>query len=280
MVDRVALRAADRPALVVAGKLVVDEVLHLPGPLTPGSQQRARAREITGGGQVWHTARAAAAAGARVRVTGRCGSDEETAGLRRLLARAGIDDVLVPTGPATRAIVLVEPEGERTIVSTGGDGALPPGAVDAEVVLAGAAWLHLDGYALDPVSGDELLRLAQAAAAGGVPVSLEPPSVGSLSSRAPWLSRLPPLACLLGRPDEVALASSLLGHEPVSTVVHDQGAPVRVRAEGAEEVIPVRPDPPAALGAGDRFTGGVLAARLDGKPWSDSLRLGIDAAHA
>ena len=276
MVDRV----GHCPVLVIAGKLVVDEVLHLPGPLEAGSQQRASAREISGGGQVWHTARAAAAAGARVRVTGRCGSDEETAVLRRLLAAAGIDDQLVPLGPAPRAIVLIEPDGERTIVSTGGDGTMREGSIDEPAALAEAAWLHLDGYALDPVGGDELVRLAQAAATAGVPVSLEPPSVASLGSRAQWLAALPPLACLLGRPDEAAGASALLASPPDSVLVHDQGAPVRLRIGATEVTIPVRTDPPAALGAGDRFAGGVLAARISGMPWSDAVREGIDAAHA
>ena len=214
-----------------------------------------------------------------MRVTGWCGDEPVSDDVRRGLRADGVEDRLVAVGRAVRAIVLVEPDGERTIVSTGGEAVLLPGAVDVDAVLAEAGWLHVDGYALDEVGGDELLRVAWRAREAGVPVSFEPPSVASLPSRAAWIARLPALALLLGRPDEVRAVDGLLGQAPGCTVIHDAGNPVRVRDGQVETQVPVRTVPPTTLGAGDRFAGGLLAARLRGQAWVDAVGDAVTAAH-
>ena len=263
---------------MIAGTLLVDEVLSLRAPATPGSQQRAVSRRVVGGGQVWHTSLAAARAGATVRAAGRRGDDDDADRLRRHLAASGVDVVLRAVGSSRRAVVLDSPPHERAIVSVAGDGVqLPDTAPGTD--LAAAGWLHLDGYGLDDDAGDLLLALATAAAAAGLPVSLEPPSISGLGWRRERIRRLPALALLVGRPDEVAACGELLAAAPRDVVTHDGPRPARWRGASGSAA---HPSPAGTfgptLGAGDRFAGGLLATVLAGAGPADALAAATRAA--
>ncbi len=265
--------------VVVAGKLVVDEVLTCAHPVVPGSAQHAVGREIVGGGQVWHTARAARQAGASVAVTGWCSLDPESRSLRARLANAGVVDLLVPAGEAVRAVVLVGPDGERTIVATGGAARLPEDALDPDGLLDGTRWLHLDGYCLDDRAGAALVALARAAHDRDVPVSLEPASVVSLPRSTRWHAQLPELAAVLGRPAEIAAVEPLLSWAPGCTVAHDGPWPVRTVTVAGDVIdTPVPPVEIPTTGAGDRFAGGWLAVRLRGGSLAEAAAAGVLAA--
>lgn len=272
------MTAAPAPTVVVAGKLVIDDVLVCASAITPGSNQRALSRTLTGGGQAWHTTRAVVAAGGRCTVTGWAGSDPDSRQLRAQLRAAGVHDALVETGEAVRAVVLVGPDGDRAIVSHGGGGHLATDAILALDPLAGAAVLHVDGYALDATGGDALVALAHLAHARGIPVSLEPPSSRRMAVSAPWLASLPPLAVLLGRPNEVEAVVDLMEAEPSVRVEHDADRPVRTTARGHVRVEPVPSASVDTTGAGDRFAGGWLAAYVAGADLQDAARAGIRAA--
>lgn len=265
--------------LLIAGKLVVDDVLECDHPLTPGSNQRARERRIEGGGQVWHTSRAAVRAGVGVSVTGWCGDDADSAQLRSALAALGIDDHLVPLPDAPHSTVLVH-AGDRTIVSYGGHTHLDVGVIDLATALHDVHLMHIDGYALDAVAGDALVALAQDAATKGISITLEPPRPSKCESSAPWLAALPPVAALLGRPDEIEVVRGYLTATPAITVAHDQDRPIITRDGAAEIVTPVPQVAVASLGAGDRFAGGWLAARLQGADLAAAAQAGIAAAGA
>lgn len=269
--------------MVVVGTLLVDEVLTLAAPAEPGSQQRATARQVTGGGQVWHTALAAVRAGAAVVVAGRRGADAVGESLAAQLRDAGVIERLIAAGASRRAVVLDAPPAERAIVSLPEDatGPLIAPAGYADRVLDGAGWLHIDGYALDDVTGEVAVGLARSATAGGIPVSLEPPSLPALAARADRVRALPPLDLLTGRPDEVTAVLPLLAASPRAVVTHDGPGPVRWLAERgdvvAEVAVPARSDV-ITLGAGDRFAGGLLAALVVGASPAAALSASIAAA--
>ncbi|MBI1352567.1 MAG: hypothetical protein GC156_15810 [Actinomycetales bacterium] len=265
--------------VVIAGKLVVDEVLWCAHAVTPGSNQRAVDVRLTGGGQVWHTARAIARLGAPVRVTGWAGADADSARLREELQAAGVEDRLVAAGRAVRSTVLIGPDGDRAIVSRPGSGRLTVDALDDDV-LSEASVLHIDAYALDDIAGDALISLAEDAHHAGIPISLEPPAVRRLDRAAPWLGQLPPLEALIGRPDEADAAARLLGAAPRLRVTHDGPHDVTVTGVDARVSLPVPPTTVATTGAGDRFAAGWLVACARGEAMEEALVRGVEAAQA
>lgn len=264
--------------VVVAGKLVVDEILQLSMPVLPGGRQRALNATITGGGQVWHTSRVIRAAGVECAVTGWTGGDADSAMLRQQLAEVGIIDRLVVAGQATRSTVLVGPDGDRSIVSRGGQATLSPSQLVDTGVLDGAAWLHIDGYGFDDGVGEALVTLARTAAERGVSVSLEPPSPQHRDRVAGFLAALPPLEAVLGNPDEMAMVQQMLATPPKYVVIHDGPNEAVCRGPSGE----VREQPAAVAvvtnGAGDRFAGGWIAATVRDASPSERLAAALDAA--
>ncbi|MFM8772395.1 MAG: DUF3145 family protein [Actinomycetota bacterium] len=119
--------------LLIAGKLVVDDVLDCAHPLTPGSNQRALSRTIHGGGQVWHTARAASAAGAAVTVT-----EDPSPG------REGERYAMTPTLGLHRATIGVHGDilvsEDRLRAAVAGAAATGAELIDGIAYLLGTAW--------------------------------------------------------------------------------------------------------------------------------------------
>jgi sugar/nucleoside kinase (ribokinase family) len=264
--------------IVVAGKLVVDEILQLAMPVLPGGRQRALNSTITGGGQVWHTSRVIRAAGVECAATGWAGGDADSAMLRQQLAEAGVTDHLVVAGQASRSTVLVGPDGDRSIISRGGPATLSPSQLVDTRVLDGAAWLHIDGYGFDDGVGEAFVTLARAAAEHGVPVSLEPPSPQHRDRVAGFLAALPPLEAVLGNPDEVAMVEQMLATPPRYVVIHD--GPNEAICRGPSGEVRQRPamTPAVTNGAGDRFAGGWIAAAVRGASPPERLTEALGSA--
>lgn len=270
----------DIKRLLVVGKLVVDEVLYCAVSPVPGSAQRAVKREVLGGGQVWHTARVACASGARVRVAGWCGGDTDTEKLRTELSSLGVEDALVVSGEASRAVVLVGPDGDRAIISHSGSGFLSSDSWDKERLLVNVGVLHLDGYAMDMRSGEAIIDLAWEAVERGVKVTVEPPSVERIVERYALFRRLPPVDAMLGRPEEIEVLVSAL-HVPPHVMVHHNGAePVKVyEGKDAVEVpVPSAREGFTTVGAGDRFAGGWLTTWMNGAGSVAAVAEGVRAA--
>ncbi len=252
--------------LLIAGKLVVDEIFRCAVAPLPGTAQRAVTVQVSGGGQVWHTARAAKADSPdlAVAVIGWRGDDASADQVFGLLRAQRVDGELRPLPQGSTAVVLVAPDGERTIVSRPHVLAtrLPVDALALPV--PAPSWVHLDGYDLGERSGDAMVRLALSAAEAGIRLSLEPPSPAGLPVRLPWLRSLPPLQLLSGRPDEIAALLPELSAPPTAVVEHDGPRPVVVRLSrprasfSFDDAASTESFP--AIGAGDRFTGGMLAA--------------------
>ena len=141
------------PRLVCVGTAVVDLVADLPGPLEVGAKQFVPALRTAVGGPATTAAAAAARLGAEVRLVAPVGDDERAATVRAALAAAGVGDGLVvrPGAATATSLVLVTPDGERTIVNATPDAlrgpldpaaaaALRAGVEDADAVLADVRW--------------------------------------------------------------------------------------------------------------------------------------------
>ncbi len=249
------------------GRLVVDEVVRLAGPLTPGTQQRALGRQVRGGGQVWHTGLGLLSEGVLAVLVGTAGDEADADRLLEHLSAIGAECHFSRVSGARRSLVFQVPGQERTIVSLP-RGRPTPGPDPARIdgvdwrSLGRVDWVHLDGFSLpesDQVANWPLGPLARLAA-DGVPASLGPPSLRGIAARAAGLAALPPLAALLGRTEEVDAVLPLLATSPDLVVRHDGARPVRLARTGRDElVVPVPAAEVDTLGAGDRFTAGVLA---------------------
>ncbi|HLO77545.1 MAG TPA: PfkB family carbohydrate kinase [Magnetospirillum sp.] len=107
--------------IVVVGGVAADQVVQLRGRCREGGHLDGVAVGTRLGGGGANTAAALAAAGHRVSLVTAVGDDDVGAWQLEQLAARGVDVSAVRrvAGPSTRSIVLVDPEGERTIVNLG-----------------------------------------------------------------------------------------------------------------------------------------------------------------
>jgi sugar/nucleoside kinase (ribokinase family) len=105
--------------IVIVGSVAEDEVLTLPGPLREGRHLDAKERQRRLGGGGANTAVPLRRAGHEVVLVSPLGTDEAGDWLLGELQEAGVDTsgIVRVEGRSTRSIVLVDPEGERTVVN-------------------------------------------------------------------------------------------------------------------------------------------------------------------
>lgn len=282
------------PHVVCVGDLMVDVVAHLPGPLAPGSDTPA-VIGIHGGGAAANAAAWLASVDVAATFVGRVGDD--TLGRRAVadLTAAGVTaavtiDALRATGTC---IVLVDPDGERTMIPHAGANARL-GEVDAQSVLpADADYLYLSGYALlDAGSRPFALQALAYARDRGWPIAVDAASAAPLRSVGPdaFASWLGGNLLVLANEDEALALTGLTGRAAATALGTRFGAAVvKKGADGADwsdgrDGAGVVADPVRLVdtaGAGDAFAAGFLAAQLGGADPQTSLQAGAAlGAHA
>jgi ribokinase len=274
--------------VVVLGDVMVDVVARLEGAIAVGSDSPARV-ELRPGGQGANTAVWLAGVGARVALVGRVGDDAPGRDAVARLRADGVDCRLVadeerPTGTC---VVVVTPDGERTMFpDAGANEALAVGDLPQELLRAGDH-LHVAGYALlREGSWAAALSAIELARRAGMTVSVDPSSAALLSERFLQLVKgvgllLPNSAeafALSGEEDPERAALALARHVP--EVVVTLGAEGALWTCGGEVVRAPAPAFTAGdtTGAGDAFAAGFLAARLDGADPGRALAAGCRLA--
>ncbi|MFC5909930.1 carbohydrate kinase family protein [Streptacidiphilus monticola] len=263
--------------LLVVGDVVTDVLACHAEPLAPATDTAARI-SIRPGGSAANTAAWAARSGADVRLLARVGADSaewHRAALAGVRAQLRVDQ----EHPTAVVICLVDAEGERTMVTERGAGALLGPEDWDDALLAGVDRIHLSGYLLFSAPGRELARLLLAR---GLPVSVDPASTGFLAELGPdvFLDLVAGADLLLPNAAEARLLARA-GDAPAEdaarllsrrgpTVVVKLGADGAVVASGGELLarVPAAPVPRVTdtTGAGDAFAGGYLAGLLHGAP--------------
>ena len=234
-----------------------------------------------GGGQAANTAYALARLGVKAALMGRVGADEDGTFLREGLEGVSLD-YLVEAGISGRAYVLVDPEGERTILVAPntnedlGEEDMPPEAP------ASMQYLHLTSFV-----GPGPLRLQNQLArrlCGTALISLDPGELYARRGRESLEDLLDYTDILLVTEREWRLLGGDPGYHPY------WGPPlilIKQGSQGARMVTPVGiydfpADTPArlvdTLGAGDVFAAGFLAGRLAGLNLPNAMRLAVRAA--
>ena len=272
--------------IVVAGDVMRDVVATLGAPLAHGSDTPAAIAE-RGGGAGANVAAWLARAGAAVTLIGRVGDDAAGRAAVDGLRAEGVDLRLAvdPERPTGTCIVLVGPDGERTMLPDPGANA----ALAAAPLPADATHLHVAGYALlRPGSRPAARALIAAARDAGATVSIDPSSAAPLAAAhgfLDWVAGADLLlpnrdeaAVLTGIADPAAAARALAAH--AEEVVVTLGAEGALWSDGAAVVhVPAFPVVRAdSTGAGDAFAAGLLSARADGAAPADALRSGCALA--
>jgi ribokinase len=291
--------------LVVLGDVMVDVVCRLDGPLALGSDAPARI-EFGYGGSAANVAAWAAVGEAHMSVApvlaGRIGADERGRAAEAELRATGVDtrlavDTKQPTGTC---VVLVGPDGERSMVpDPGANDRLADGDLPDEVLVRGAH-LHLTGYSLVREGSRPAARSAIARARErGMTVSVDPSSAAllwpgfldELAGVGVLLPNLEEAVALTGEENAERAASVLACHVPEVVVTLGAGgalwtdgrslcrvaaakAPTHGSGEGGGAA-------GAALdttGAGDAFAAGFLVARRSGAGPEAALRAGCRLA--
>lgn len=278
--------------VVVLGDIAVDVVAAMSAPVAPGSDSSAQIRYTTGGAGA-NVAAWLADLTVPVSLIGRVGADD--AGRRCLaeLTDAGVRLAVAidPVATTGTVIVLVGPDGERSMIpDRGANLLLQPSDVEERLFRPGGH-LHLSGYPLLDRESQPAAFHALALARGvGMTISVDPASTAPLhafgtdrflaaTSGADLL--LPNRAeaeLLTGRGDPLAAAAELARR--YGAVVVTCGARGAVWARGGETGRVAAPpiDVLDTTGAGDAFAAGLLGSLMNSRPLPDCVRAGTVAA--
>jgi sugar/nucleoside kinase (ribokinase family) len=289
-----------RPAggrVVLIGSVIVDLVLPVRAlPARGGDVLASSARHVVGGG--YYVLAAAARAGARTAYVGRHGAGPLGARVREAVAELGTTIVLAPDTASDTGVcvVMVEPDGERTFVTTTGVEGFLAAEDLAQAAITDADIVYVSGYDLaydtaGPVIAEWVGTVPEAAV-----LAVDPgPLVASIPDDvlSPVLRRTGVIT--LNRRERVLLT----GHDDAATAADglrprlaaDALIVLRDGAAGCDvtggtlggRVVHVPVDPVSAAdttGAGDVHTGTLLAALLSGRDSVAACRLANAAAAA
>ncbi|MBD3885665.1 carbohydrate kinase family protein [Phormidium tenue FACHB-886] len=273
------------PTLLAAGYLNLDLVAVLDRLPAFGERETAQSLTRSSGGMTANLACAAAQLGLSVQFFGTVGKDPAGATALAELEQFGVqtNGIIRSDRPTTIALILLNPEGERAIISE-------PFAFDystlttALTVTPPSACLHLDGYRLP----EGMTRLQQAKSRGLLTSAdldgIEPDAIAAVSRQAApdldvvFINRR--LAeKLANSPADAAQFLLRSGAKTVAVTLAEQGALI-ASEEGEEYFIPALVDAVVrdTTGAGDVFAGAFLAAWLQGRSIQFSGQFAVTAS--
>lgn len=241
--------------LVVLGDLMVDIVARVGEPVAHGGDTPAEI-SVRGGGSGANVAAWAAALGTPVALVCNVGDDERGRIAVAELAGVDVHARVDPERPTGTCVILVEPGGERTMLSDAGanDAPLP------EIPLG--EHLHVAGYTLlRERPRPSALAAIERAREAGMTVSIDPSPLVRPGA-------FPPVDLLLPNERE---ADGLEGEMVVKLGAGGaRWGDVHVPADAVPVV--------DTTGAGDAFAAGLLSARLSGADRVAALEAGCRAA--
>jgi sugar/nucleoside kinase (ribokinase family) len=276
--------------LVHVGNVLVDVVATVDAlPAAGGDVLAATMGATVGGG--FNLMVAAARQGLGVGYAGAHGSGPFGELARAALAAAGIA-VLLPPRPTDTGvvIVIVDADGERTLVSSPAAVANATAAELSGVRPAADDAVSITGYALlEPAGRDGLLGWVCALPAGTLVVldpgplapAAEPAALAALLARADWCTASTPEAAeITGESDPLRAAAAVARRTRRGALVRTgAGGCVLVEAGGAPLRLPGVPVTAVdTTGAGDAHTGAFIAALMSGETGPTAARRANAAA--
>jgi sugar/nucleoside kinase (ribokinase family) len=266
--------------VLVCGDVINDVLVRPLADVACGSDTPAQILASPGGSAA-NQAAWMAHLGAQVAFAGRAGARDVDYHLREL-ARVGVHAHLAadPDADTGSIVVMVEPDGERTMFSDRAANLRLRRSDIPDSLLDDAAVLHLTGYTFcEPPLAEVALSLLADARRRGMAVTIDPGSASFLAAMAPgaflrWTEgaavcfpNRDEAALLTGESDPVAMAAVLATHYgAVVLKLGGQGCLV-VAAGAAPALVPA--SPAGALdttGAGDAFCGAFMSRWLAAAP--------------
>ncbi|MGW7538566.1 carbohydrate kinase family protein [Amycolatopsis sp. NPDC054798] len=271
--------------IVVVGDAGLDVVARHDQPLPHGGDARAVIR-FTGGGAGANTALWLRSLGAETTLIARIGNDSGGRLIQSELEAAGVRCAFAtdPEAPTCCVVVLVDGEGQRSMLADrGANKRFAPEDV-TPAALAGSTHLHLSGYVLlDPSSRPAGLAALAAAKEAGLTTSVDPQAAAHIHDPAAFLDDVRGTDLLMPNTEELvaltgsadpASATELLGTVGAVVVTAGLDGASWIDANGVASVPAVETDCVDSTGAGDAFDAGVLTTWLAGKSTVDVLRSG------
>ena len=251
-------------------------------------------REVSGG-SAGNTIAGMAALGRTCAFIGQVADDQLGEVFAHDLLAMGVRFDTVPRGkepPTARCLILVTPDGQRTMNTfLGASQFLPAAAIDSSLIEASAI-LYLEGYLWDPAEPRAAMRAAiDVARAGGRKIAFTSSDAFVIDRHGDDFRALIDGGLVdilfandvevrsLMRTDDIdgaveALAAKVptlvVTHGPNGAEAHSGGEHARVPAEPAQVV--------DTTGAGDLFAAGFLAGQAEGRSLHDSLTMGAVCA--
>lgn len=246
------------------------------------------------GGSVANTCAVAAALGARVAFLGKVGADEMGNVFRREIAALGVHydtPSLTTPIPTARCLILVTPDGQRTMntyLGAGGEFSLHD--LD-ETVIAASAVTYLEGYLFDPPAAQAaFMEAARMARAAGQKTALSLSDAFCVDRHRDGFRRLIAEGidilfanevelCSLYECNDFADAAGLAARDvPLAVLTQSEKGSVILQGGRMEEIAAA----PAAVvdttGAGDAYAAGFLTAYTKGASLAAAGALGAKAA--
>lgn len=280
------------PLIRVVGEVMVDVIAHTGGPPAPGSDAESRIADQDGGSAA-NVAAWLAALDVPVQLIARVGRDPHGAGALERLAAGGVSLSVSrdPSASTGRCLVIVTPDGERTMFPDPGANAhLATSDIDTRAWRAGEH-LHASGYSLirQGSRAATLSALAQARTLG-LSVSVDASSEAPLRALGPeefldWLgegdllfANAAEALALTGR-SEPAEALDALVRRGLRAVVKLGSAGAMAGAEDRRWRVPAVPAKAwDTTGAGDAFAAGFLASWTRERDVEEALGLATRTA--
>jgi 2-dehydro-3-deoxygluconokinase len=270
--------------------LAVGETMSMVAPLDGSRLVDAREFRVDAGGAESNVAAHVAALGHRAAWFSRLGADALGDRILRQLAALGVDVSSVERDASHPTGLYVKDPGHGVRYYRAGSAAAHLDISDAETVsLDGVRILHVSGItaAISDTASAFLDALISRAHEAGVTVSFDVNHRAALWPLELAAARLRELAAradlvLVGRDEAETLWGTATADdirallaEPAELVVKDGDVGATLYdADGAHFVPALRVEVLEAVGAGDAFAGGYLAARLDGADADTRLRAG------
>ena len=276
------------PRVLVIGDVMTDVIVKPSGPLARGSDRRAAIR-FSPGGSAANQAAWLAAFGLAVDLVA-CVSADDVEAISARLVRAGVTPHLIgdPDLNTGALVALIDPDGERSFLTDRGANDALSAEHIPDALIAGAAQIHLSGYAFFAPSPRAAV-LDVMGRCGQRPVSVDPASAEFLREVGPknFLDWTQGAAILFPNAEEAAV---LAGSDDPETqarwlaeiyplVVIKRGSHGCEAAAGALRWRVEAPKVAAvdSTGAGDAFVAAFLAARLVGVEIEAQLRSAVEA---